>query len=282
MALPTPNYPGATWDGNEQSTANDPGTEDPTLAEGRDYNEIAAEVVAIEDDLRAAADSESVANVEQAIASLRSAIDAYLTHASRHKHGGADEVAQSSPGVNAIPKATATGQLSTGWLPQATEAAKGAAEIATQAETDTGTDDQRIVTPKKLNDWFAGVNVLEEDEAVDETQSTTTSTSWVDKLTFDSAALTGVYRISWMAVIGMNSTSNAVEARLYNVTDAVAVHTASYYTPGSTTDFVIQSGWCDVTFTGVTKQFKIQFRRQGVGGTASIENARIAIRRYTG
>lgn len=33
---------------------------------------------------------------------------------------------------------------------QATEAVKGVAEIATQAETNTGTDDERIVTPKKL------------------------------------------------------------------------------------------------------------------------------------
>lgn len=33
---------------------------------------------------------------------------------------------------------------------QATESALGLAEIATQAETDTGTDDQRIVTPLKL------------------------------------------------------------------------------------------------------------------------------------
>lgn len=35
-------------------------------------------------------------------------------------------------------------------LPDATETLKGKAEIATQAETDAGTDDARIVTPKKL------------------------------------------------------------------------------------------------------------------------------------
>lgn len=37
-----------------------------------------------------------------------------------------------------------------GDLPQATETAKGAAEIATQAEVDAGTDNQRIVTPLTL------------------------------------------------------------------------------------------------------------------------------------
>ncbi len=36
---------------------------------------------------------------------------------------------------------------------QATETATGIAELATQAETDAGTDDLRIVTPLKLSNW---------------------------------------------------------------------------------------------------------------------------------
>jgi hypothetical protein len=36
---------------------------------------------------------------------------------------------------------------------QATETSTGIAELATQAETDTGTDDLRIVTPLKLKNW---------------------------------------------------------------------------------------------------------------------------------
>lgn len=39
--------------------------------------------------------------------------------------------------------------------PDATETAKGKAEIATQTETDTRTDDERIVTPKKLGNGLA-------------------------------------------------------------------------------------------------------------------------------
>lgn len=39
-------------------------------------------------------------------------------------------------------------------LPTATETAIGAAELATQAETDAGTDDARVVTPKKLRFGF--------------------------------------------------------------------------------------------------------------------------------
>jgi hypothetical protein len=38
-------------------------------------------------------------------------------------------------------------------VPQASETTAGIAEIATQAETDGGTDDQRIVTPLKLTNW---------------------------------------------------------------------------------------------------------------------------------
>lgn len=37
--------------------------------------------------------------------------------------------------------------------PAATETTAGIAELATQAETDTGTDDARIVTPLKLSTW---------------------------------------------------------------------------------------------------------------------------------
>jgi hypothetical protein len=37
--------------------------------------------------------------------------------------------------------------------PSATETTSGVAELATQAETDTGTDDTRIVTPLKLKTW---------------------------------------------------------------------------------------------------------------------------------
>jgi len=38
-------------------------------------------------------------------------------------------------------------------VPPASETTAGIAEIATQAETDAGTDDQRIVTPLKLANW---------------------------------------------------------------------------------------------------------------------------------
>jgi hypothetical protein len=44
--------------------------------------------------------------------------------------------------------------------PAATETTAGIAEIATQVETDTGTDDTRIVTPAKLANWSGRVQVV--------------------------------------------------------------------------------------------------------------------------
>jgi hypothetical protein len=73
MALPTPDYPGALWDGNEQSTANDiPG--DDTRANGADHNEIAAEIVAIEDDLRKAVAAVGKTNVEDALVAIKATL----------------------------------------------------------------------------------------------------------------------------------------------------------------------------------------------------------------
>lgn len=45
----------------------------------------------------------------------------------------------------------------------ATETTSGVAEIATQAETDTGTDDQRIVTPAKLANWSGRTRKFSQD-----------------------------------------------------------------------------------------------------------------------
>jgi len=46
-----------------------------------------------------------------------------------------------------------SGSILNGTPPDASEGTKGIAELATQAETDAGTDDARIVTPKKLADY---------------------------------------------------------------------------------------------------------------------------------
>ncbi len=51
MALPTPNFPGSIWDGNEQDITND-GAPDPLFEQAADDNEMAAEVIAIQNYLQ--------------------------------------------------------------------------------------------------------------------------------------------------------------------------------------------------------------------------------------
>jgi hypothetical protein len=278
MALPTSNYPGATWGGNEQDVANDPGAEDDTIAEARDHNLIAAEILAIEDDLRAAFATESAASMTAALQTLRASITAQASHAAQHQHGGADEVASSAPGANLIPKAGAGSTLSTGWLPQATESAQGAAEIATQAETDAGADDARIVTPLKLESWHDSMHPVGEDyqSAASAARSTTTSTTFQPKTQLVTPSLTGTYRIGWSAVIDQSTTSNEVEARLYNVTDAAVVNGVEIFQPKATLMRNMCGGFAEVVFAGAAKTFEIQYRQQG-GGTAGIAEARIEI-----
>ncbi len=45
-------------------------------------------------------------------------------------------------------------------VPSATETVKGVAEIATQAETDAGMDNERIVTPIKLTTWWTSIKTI--------------------------------------------------------------------------------------------------------------------------
>jgi hypothetical protein len=62
--------------------------------------------------------------------------------------------------ANGLATLGATGLVPVAQLPAATEVAQGAAEVATQAETDTGTDDARIVTPLKLQTRRGAANGL--------------------------------------------------------------------------------------------------------------------------
>lgn len=56
-------------------------------------------------------------------------------------------------------------KLSSSLLEDATETVKGVAEVATQAETNTGTDDSTIITPQKLQNAILGFDYLLEQSA---------------------------------------------------------------------------------------------------------------------
>lgn len=86
------------------------------------------------------ADEISVADLSGLLADAQTP----LTHSSTHENGGADEISV----------AGLSGQLADAQVPvAASEIVVGGAELATQTETDAGTDDTRIVTPLKLANY---------------------------------------------------------------------------------------------------------------------------------
>lgn len=87
-----------------------------------------------------AADCSTSAELEQAIASIEEGTSAGSTFR--------QTAVNFTLGTNAVAW-TAFGVVA----PAATETTAGIAEIATQAETDTGTDDARMVSPAKLASW---------------------------------------------------------------------------------------------------------------------------------
>ena len=87
-----------------------------------------------------ALDASTFAELEQAVVTVEEGSDAGATFRQTQVNGTIDS-------SNLIFTAFGTS------APSASESTAGIAEIATQAETDTGTDDSRIVTPLKLKTW---------------------------------------------------------------------------------------------------------------------------------
>ncbi len=71
------------------------------------------------------------ANIKTALGS----VFAPLTHASRHQHGGADEIATATPAANAIPKADSSGKLDS-WISDASASTKGKVQLASTGVQD--------------------------------------------------------------------------------------------------------------------------------------------------
>lgn len=94
-----------------------------------------------------AVDASTFAEVEGAATTVEEGTDAGVTYRQTQVNGviGTNDVVWTAFGSSA---------------PSASETTAGIAELATQAETDTGTDDTRIVTPLKLKSWSLRVKGL--------------------------------------------------------------------------------------------------------------------------
>jgi len=105
------------------------------------------------------------ANIKATLKAFFDTVYPSLAHATRHKHGGADEIATETPAANAIPKAGADNKLAAGFIPQATESAVGGAELSTSAEVSAGSSATTVITPAALAAGFPHIKQLANAEA---------------------------------------------------------------------------------------------------------------------
>lgn len=128
----------------------------------------------------------------------------------------------------------------------------------------------------------AGGSVFGQDyqTEVDLPVSSTVSTTFQDKLTLTTPALTGTYRVGWHAVVDQSNGADAVQVQLENTTDAALVGVLQEHEPKDSRNRISVGGFAEVVFTGAAKTFTMQWRQQR-GGTASIRDARIEIWRVS-
>lgn len=112
--------------------------------------------------------------------------------------------------------------------------------------------------------------------AISTPRTTTTSPAFQTKVTLVTPALTGLFRIGWKAEVDNTNTLNDV--RLQNLTDGTTVNgTQSVQNPDAAARIFV-GGFAEVTFTGASKSFSLQWRDRPPGGdTQGIANARIEL-----
>jgi hypothetical protein len=107
-------------------------------------------------------------------------------------------------------------------------------------------------------------------------ESSTTSTDWQTKAQLVSAALTGTFRVGFSCRYWHSGVADTVQVRLQNTTDASTLCGEYGVEPKDITDRFPGNGFAEVTFTGSSKTFEIQYRQQR-GGTAYIDQARLEL-----
>ena len=110
------------------------------------------------------------------------------------------------------------------------------------------------------------------------TESQTTLASYQDKVSLVTPALTGTYRVNWGAMVNHNNKAGRVQ--LYNSTDTVVVGSEVTHRQ-KTENYLPYGGAHEVTFTGASKTFTIQWRDEAGGETQSIKDAWIEIWRVS-
>jgi hypothetical protein len=116
--------------------------------------------------------------------------------------------------------------------------------------------------------------------AASEGSSTTTSSTYQDKVSLTTGALTGTYLVSFSHEATPQTANKRVQSRLYNSTDAAEL-CFDDHRPVLANLFKITSGFATVVFSGVAKTFKIQYASQDNSTTVEIRRARIELWRLS-
>jgi hypothetical protein len=120
--------------------------------------------------------------------------------------------------------------------------------------------------------------------ALDEALSSTTSTSFQEKLSLTgdlSAVFSGTssqpFRLQWYYEWGYSSASSEIETQI--TVDDVDIVGTIQWSPSSTnaTDFAASSGYIDMTLSSGTHFFDIDFRSTANGKTSRIQRTRMAL-----
>jgi len=116
--------------------------------------------------------------------------------------------------------------------------------------------------------------------AASEGSSTTTSSTYQDKVSLTTGALTGTYLVSFFFEATPQTANKHMQSRLYNSTDAAEL-CFDDHRPVLTSLFKATSGFATVVFSGVAKTFKIQYASQDNSTTVEIRRARIELWRLS-
>ena len=147
------------------------------------------------------------------------------------------------------------------------------------------TADDDIPNKKYVDDAISagGGGVFGSEYNIDssEGESSTTSTSWQNKLDFDFTVPSGTYILFWYAEIRMNSTSYSTRARVELDGDTVTPYIGYIeIEPQDTDNWYTFSGHKELSLNG-THDIDIDYCRLGGNGTAYIRKARLTLWRIS-
>jgi hypothetical protein len=112
-------------------------------------------------------------------------------------------------------------------------------------------------------------------------RTTTTSSTFQDKLIFTTPAVTGTYLVIWSAVVDCEYDNHDVAVQLYNNTNSVVLGVLQRYRCTDPAERFSAGAFIPITMTGTTKSLRIQLQSPNNYSTVGIADARIVFWRVS-